>query len=381
MLGLPRRFAAWWLLTIGLLCASLAYQGLLVRSLVLDPDLAADATSGVLSNEQLQRSLADQVGAAMTNQLLPDEVAPALESFGVDAEKDFRTAALGVVSGPQFETLYRDALRDIHRYVFTDHGQAPVIDASSLVAELRARAVEVNPAYAQYLPAESALRVTVDDGLPDLSGVRRSVDRALGVLVLVAIAGIGSAFAVHPRRDVVLRRLGRWLVSITIFQVGLALLAPVAVQALPGAAAVLAGSVLGALVPRVLAPSLAVLLFGVGAIVVGRRWRSAADRGGQATGAAAFLDPDGVGVAGPAPAPALRGVPTWAYRTDEVPVAPAAPAGPAVTAAPAAPPTADRAPAATGAGAGAGARSVFPPVSVFDDPAPARPSVRPTPRA
>src|SRR5687767_7460552 len=120
------------LLTLGLLCAAVAYNGLVVRGIVLDGDVAERAAATAMGDDRMQRILADRTADAVSTQFLGGAMAQ-LEAAGYDASGDVRAVADAVVADPRFTDAFGDAIRDVHEYVFVEHSAPPAVDATSVL--------------------------------------------------------------------------------------------------------------------------------------------------------------------------------------------------------------------------------------------------------
>jgi hypothetical protein len=279
----------WLLLTVGLLATSLVYDSFMIRSLILDPDVVVDATDGILERRIVQSEVADQIVEAAQTQLLPPGTT---SSATVHITDDLRQAGIELTRTPEFHDAYATAVRALHEYIFVDHSTPPVLDLSSLVPAFRNEAIAVNPAYAQLLPTQAPLQITIAEGAPDLTGVKRSLDRRFSTLAIAAAALIALAMLVHSRRPHALRRIGAWLVAFALLQGAIALLLPVLASGLPGNSSIIGEHLARSLMPRLIAPAVAIMLFGIGALICARRWQRLHDKRNERAGANAFLDPD-----------------------------------------------------------------------------------------
>jgi len=167
-----------------------------------------------------------------------------------------------------------------------------VLDLSPLVPKFRDEAIKVNPAYAQLMPAKAPLQIQITDRAPDLTGLKRSLDRRFSALALASAGLIAFAMLIHSRRPTVLRRIGVWLIAFALLQGAFALLLPVLASGLPGNSSIIGEHLARSLMPRLIAPAVALMLFGVGAFICARRWQRLHDERNERTGANAFLDPD-----------------------------------------------------------------------------------------
>jgi hypothetical protein len=279
----------WLLLTVGLLVTSLVYDAFMIRALVLDPDVVVDATDDILERRIVQNTVADQIVKAAQSQLLPPGTTSTPTLHITD---DLRQASIELTRTPEFHDAYAKAVRALHRYIFIDRSMTPVLDLSSLVPVLRNEAIELNPAYAALLPAAAPLKVQITDQAPDLTGFKRSLDRRLSAIVLLAIGLVALAMLVHSRRPAALHRIGFWLVAFAMLQGAIALLLPVIASGLPGNASIIGEHLARSLMPRLIAPAIAMMVFGIGALICARRWQRLHDKRNERTGASAFLDPD-----------------------------------------------------------------------------------------
>jgi hypothetical protein len=284
-----RRVAGWILLTVGLLATSLVYDAFMIRELVLDPDVVVDATDGILDRRVVQSTVADQIVQAAKAQLLPPGTT---STTTVHIDDDLRQAGIELTRTPEFHDAYAVAVRALHRYIFIDHAVAPVLDLSPLVPAFRQKAIAVNPAYAALLPQQATLHVTITDKAPDLTKLKHSFDRRFATLVLIMATFIALAMLVHPRRPAVLRRIGTWLVAFALLQAAIAFLLPLVASGLPGNASIIGEYLARSLIPRLIAPAIALLVFGIGALICARRWQRLHDKRNERAGANAFLDPD-----------------------------------------------------------------------------------------
>ena len=284
-----RRVVGWLLLTVGLFATSLVYDSFMIRTLVLDPKVVVDATDNILDRRIVQSAVADQIVAAAQSQLLPPGTA---STATVHITDDLRQAGIELIRTPEFHDTYATAVRALHGYIFVDHSKPPVLDLSPLVPVFRTKAIAVNPAYAQLLPTQATLRIQMTDSAPDLTGVKRALDRRFSLLAAVTAGLIGLAMLIHSRRPAALRRIGIWLVAFALLQGAIALLLPVLASGLPGNSSIIAEHLARSLMPRLIAPAVALMLFGVGALICARRWQRLHDERNERMGANAFLDPD-----------------------------------------------------------------------------------------
>ena len=317
-----RRVVGWLLLTVGLLVTSLVYDAFMIRALVLDPDVVVDATDDILERRIVQNTVADQIVNAAQTQLLPPGTTSTPTLHITD---DLHQAGVELTRTPEFHDAYAKAVRALHRYIFIDRSETPVLDLSALVPVFRNEAIELNPAYAALLPAAAPLKVEITDQAPDLTEFKRSLDRRLSTVVLLAVGLVALAMVVHSRRPAALHRIGFWLVAFAMLQGAISLLLPVIASGLPGNASIIGEHLARSLMPRLIAPAIAMMVFGIGALICARRWQRLHDKRNERTGASAFLDPDhlikisGNGAPLASATPVAAGMPVPATPFDRIP--------------------------------------------------------------
>jgi hypothetical protein len=278
------------LLALGLLAASLAYTGLVVRRIVTDGDVAATAASAALEDDAVQRLLVDETASAIGSQLLGEETIRGLEAFGYDPSADLDAIATAVVADPSFRAAFVATVNDLHEIVLVSSGPAPIVDLTPLVETARSAAIARNPAYTELFPTSGSLRVSLPaEDLPDLTGASSALESRARLAALAAIALVGAAMLVHPRRPRVLRRVGTWAIGVGLTQAALGVLLPVAASRIPGDLQPVAQAVAETLRPRLLVPAAMVAAVGVALMVSAWRWQRSLDGGLERLGAHAFL--------------------------------------------------------------------------------------------
>jgi hypothetical protein len=300
----PRRPRKTWrthtggiLLLLALLAGSGAYATVIVRGIVVDSDVSAQAASRAIDDVRVQRLLVDQTTEAVRSQLIGTEVVQYLENLDPatrEVEADLLAVADAVVQTPEFHAAFVTTVRDLHRLVFVERGPAPVVDATDLVSVARDAAIARNAAYAALIPPTGTLTVTIPTSdLPDLTGLRDDLGSRTVPLAVVGAVLATAAFVIHDRRPKALRRVAFWLLGAGVVQASVALLLPVAANLVGGDAGPIAEAIARVLLPRLLAPAAMVGGSGLGLLLVAFQWQRTADRRDARTGATAFLGDDG----------------------------------------------------------------------------------------
>lgn len=284
------------LLVIGLLAVTSGYLMLLTRTTVVDRGVTIDAARQALDDDEVRALLVRRTTDAVIDQLVGDSVARDLAAFGLDVRRDLRPVADSLVATPQFRTAFLDAIAAMHERVLVDPQRPVRLDVTSLVAMARERAIRVNPAYAEVIPAQANLVVTMpDDALPDLT----FLDRLLSTTVALALLTIGTiawAVAVHraDNRAHGVRRLAAWALGVGGLQLGACVIASNLAGRRTGDGGVIVRAIAASLLPRLVVPALGLIVMGAGLRFVALRVEQLVDRRLAADGRNAFwTDDDG----------------------------------------------------------------------------------------
>ncbi len=279
-------------LSVGLLAATVGYLGLLARALVIDPSSTVDAATAALHNTEVQKLLTDRTADAVASQLIGDSTVHDLAAFGIDVHRDLAPVAKTLLATPEFERAYADAVTQLHDHIFLDPTITPTIDVTALVARARTEATAINPAYAQLIPPTATLVVTLpSDALPDLTAFDRQVTSSRTLLAIgLGVVMSAAAVALAAQRWRIVRRMGRYLLTLAGLQLLLSIAVHVALGRVSGDAAPILRAGVGAVLPRLVVPALVPLVGGVVAIVTSIRLRRAEGGRVLADGRDAFLN-------------------------------------------------------------------------------------------
>ncbi|HEX7097449.1 MAG TPA: hypothetical protein VF183_16305 [Acidimicrobiales bacterium] len=276
------------------MAATVAYTGTVVRAIVVDEDVVAEAAASALKDDAVSDVLVREMTEALGEQFFAGAT-DVLGTFGYDTTADIHAAAAAVLDDPRFAAAFADAVRSVHRAVLVDHRTVPVIDLTAALDAGRAVAIERNPAYAELLPTTASVLVTVPaDRLPDLTGAANELEQRAVTAAVVATTALAAAFVLHPVRPRVARRVGAWAISVAIVQSGLALALPYGARQLPERVAPIASAIAETLRLRLVVPAVMMAAVGLALVIGARRWKRSLDAAHERLGASAFLaeDPD-----------------------------------------------------------------------------------------
>jgi len=286
---LVRRRAAGGLLAIALCAASIAYSGSIVRSIVVDDDVARHAADAALDDERVHDFLVRETAEALHGQLFAD----AAFTLGYDPSDDVRAVTETVLADPAFAAIFPDAVRGLHRVVLVERGPVPDLDLSPLVTVARDAAIARNAAYDAVLPQTATVRVALPtDDLPDLTGISSGLAARAKIAATVAVVLAAAAFVLHPKRPRVVRRIGLWALGVAIVQGLSAFAIAYAADRMPGDVAPIATVIAETLRPRLVVPAAMMAAAGVALVGGAWRWQRTLDAAHERLGASAFLAED-----------------------------------------------------------------------------------------
>lgn len=180
-------------MVLAAICIVVALLSGYTRTAILSSDQFADRATAAL-REQPVREL---VGRQITNQIVradPDlaAVRPVIES-----------ATGAVVSTPAFQKLFRKAVRDLHRTVFTrdrDTATLTVLDVGVLVSGALQR---LDPKIAEAMPRDFAAKLNAGETALEamrLSDVADDLEALAWICAVLAVVLIAAAIWVAPQR-------------------------------------------------------------------------------------------------------------------------------------------------------------------------------------
>jgi hypothetical protein len=200
-----RRVIASTLLSLGLLCGTLAMSAWWLQRTAFDTSHTSDVAEAALQNPELRSDLARAIADRVAIELNLDHAA-------------VESAAQTALVRPDIATAFSGVLRDVHARLIGE-ATGPV----SIPPDLVVRATG-NPAAAQ-LPA-----VTFD--IPTFSALdttRRTLKRAIPLLIYAAAVLVVLGLVLHPWKPAALRTIGVWLLGASVFELVVAYTLPVLV--------------------------------------------------------------------------------------------------------------------------------------------------------
>ncbi len=287
----PRRAFNAVVLALGLLCATLGYAALLIRSLVIDSSTTVRAATAALHDDDVRSMVVARTSDALSAQLVGEVTVRDLAAFGIDVRRDLGPVAAALVRTPEFEAAFGAAVQQLHDRVFADPTLSPTIDVTALVERARTEAAAINPAYRQLIAGDATLSIELPSAaLPDFSSLDNSMSapRTMIALALGALLVLAAVLRAHERWRP-FRAGAVWLLALGGTQLALCVAAHVALARLSGDTAPILRATGTTVLPAVAAPALVPLVLGVLALLVSLQMRQADTRRLAANGRAAFV--------------------------------------------------------------------------------------------
>ena len=195
----PRPFASWLLLAAGALLLFAALFALWAADALVDSDGFTERAVRALDDDDVQQFVSNFLVEELIEQGDPGLIAarPLLEA-----------AVQAVIGTAAFEQLYKTALLQTHRALFSDEPIVlQLVDASISVEVTLAR---FNPELADSLPSlDSAVIELADSEYVDTTlGIARGIRFLAGALPLLALAAFAASWAIARGRRRALMRIG-----------------------------------------------------------------------------------------------------------------------------------------------------------------------------
>jgi hypothetical protein len=200
-----RRTIASTLLSLGLLFGALALSAWWVQRTAFDTSNTSDVAEAALQNPGLRADLARAIADSVAVELNLDHAA-------------VESAAQAALVQPGIATAFSGVLRDIHARLIGEE-TGPVKIPPDLVVRATG-----NPAAAQLPPV--AVDVPTFDALDT---TRRTLHRALPLLVTAAVVLVLLGLLFHPSKPTALRVIGGWLIGASVVELVVAYTLPVLV--------------------------------------------------------------------------------------------------------------------------------------------------------
>ncbi len=170
---------------------------------VLDSDRVESVADQVLTEPAVANIMTGWIDSSLEQSIPPGS--------GLDAQTR-RAIVAKAYEDPKARATLSNLLVGVHRFVVSgERDKLDVIDTTALSAALTTSAQTIAPQFASVV-ALPDLEVSIPtDDLPSYA-INDRIQTIFNFSVVAAIACIGGALALHPRRDRVLSRIGKWAV-------------------------------------------------------------------------------------------------------------------------------------------------------------------------
>jgi hypothetical protein len=303
-----RRVVASVAVTVGLLCASVAWWSFAARFTVLDSSRSGRIADVLVEQPVIRDAVAEGLATAL-RQALPAQ-APV-----TDAEID--AVAHQALDDPRTLQALRTTLVDSHQRLVGDYDGPVSVDVSPIAAAGRDALLRARPDLARSLPKAPPLSVDLPtQHLPRLGWLPDRARELTGLAGLLAATLLALGLLAASDRPRVLQRAGRWALRAGLGWAAFGWALPYAMTKLGEPRLAALGALGVAAVGPMIAPAVTLVCTGIGTLLGARAWRlalaalpPAPPSSGPGTGPA-WPDSSGTGVWDPLPPlPGRRPVP------------------------------------------------------------------------
>ncbi len=200
------RVTAGFLMTLGLLAATIALVSFSISHTLLERDRVQAASAEILKAGPVQALLVDKIADSVTSTL---PAGPAI-AFQPAA----RSAAKEALADPAFQTAFTAGLLGIYDRIVDGKPGPVVFDATAVNDAVRGALERTEPQLAQAVPATATFDVSIDaSAIPDLSmwtNIVRGLPLEAGIAAVVLI---GASIAMDEHKRTAVNRLG-WFLTV-----------------------------------------------------------------------------------------------------------------------------------------------------------------------
>ncbi|HZQ77671.1 MAG TPA: hypothetical protein VFE55_10100 [Acidimicrobiia bacterium] len=262
-----RRTAATVLVTLGLLAASLAWWSYAARATILDPGGSARIADVLVKQPVIRDAVAEGLGNAL-RQMVPDGSPVSAQEMAAVAHK--------ALDDPAALQALRTSLIDAHQRLVGNYDGPVSVDLSPIAAAGRRALLAARPELAGALPEPPPLSVDLPtQHLPKLGWLPERTRELTGLAGLLAATLLALGLLAAADRPRVLARAGRWALRAGVGWAAFAWALPWALTKIDQPTLAALGAICVAAAGPMIAPALALVCAGVGALLGARAWRLA----------------------------------------------------------------------------------------------------------
>jgi hypothetical protein len=262
-----RRAAASILVTLGLICAGLAWWAYAARYTVLDPARSERIAETLIEQPVIQDAVAEGLGNALEQALPP----------GTPISHEQITAvAHQALADPRAMAALKATVLASHQRLVGDYDGPVTVDVSPIAAAGRDALVAARPELARAMPKAPALSIDLPtQHFPELGWLPERTRELFGLAFMLAVTFLGLGLLASSDRPKVLSRAGRWALRAGFLWALFGWAIPYVMTKIDEPRLAALGAIGVATVGPMIAPAVLLVCAGIGAMLGSRAWRTA----------------------------------------------------------------------------------------------------------
>lgn len=266
---MSRRSLAGSLCVLGLILASVALSCAWIQYALLSPERTVRVTQAALDSPEVQDVLARRLAGGLAQTLPGDLVTP----------EQLEGTARSVLATPAVRSEIADALVVSHQHALGATSEQPRIDGPEVTEAVALSVESYSPPLASSVRSSGVSVPLPVRPLPGITLFQSSISWLQGITFPLSLVLIASAFLLHPRRYVLARLVGWWLLTMSALPVALLWALPsLILPMLDSWMSVLAATLLTEIGKGILPLLIILAVLGVGGVILARFWKLASDR-------------------------------------------------------------------------------------------------------
>jgi hypothetical protein len=262
-----RRAAASILITLGLVCAGVAWWAYAARATVLDAARSERIADTLITQPVIQDAVAEGLGNALRQALPPGTPI---------SDEQISTAAHAALADPRATAALKTAVLTSHQRLVGTYDGPVTLDVSPIAVAGRDALLAARPELAGALPEAPSLSVDLPtQHLPRLGWLPERTRELFGLALMLAFTFLGLGILASSDRPKVLSRTGRWALRAGIFWAIFGWGLPYLFTKIDEPRLAALGAIGVATVGPMIAPAVLLVSAGIGALLGARAWRTA----------------------------------------------------------------------------------------------------------
>jgi hypothetical protein len=262
-----RRTVASILVTLGLVCAGVAWWAYAARYTVLDSARSERIAETIIEQPVIQDAVAEGLANAL-QQALPPGTPISPEQISAVAHQ--------ALADPRAMAALKATVLASHQRLVGNYDGPVTLDVSPIAVAGRDALVAARPELAKVMRKTPTLSVDLPtQHLPKLGWLPERTRELFGLAVMLAFTLLGLGMLASSDRPKVLSRAGRWALRAGVFWALFGWAIPFVMTKIDEPRLAALGAIGVATVGPMIAPAVLLLATGIGAILGARAWRTA----------------------------------------------------------------------------------------------------------